>query len=660
MCGVAGFLTLASGSEARVHIAAMTRALVHRGPDAGDVWLDERAEVALGHRRLAIVELSERGAQPMHSACGRYVLTYNGEIYNHLDLRAELEIERSTNWRGTSDTETLLAGVVAWGVEATLKKAVGMFAFGLWDRAERRLTLARDRFGEKPLYYGWLGQGRSTVFAFGSELKALRAHPSFDNPIDRDVLALFLRFSYVPAPYAIFKNTFKLAPGAILTLDPEALLDRKTDTNRYWRYEQAARDGLADPIRDENEGLEELGRVLLRSVRGQLMSDVPLGAFLSGGVDSSTTVALMQALSGRPVKTFTVAFDDVAFNEAPYAASVARHLGTEHHEVHVSPEETLAVIPDLPRYYDEPFADSSQIPTCIICAAAREHVAVALSGDAGDELFGGYNRYVIGPKLWDVMSLAPPMVRKPLGAGVENMPDWGWTALARFPGLGGNLAKFKDKAYKIGPGFGAMRDVGDLYRALVTEWTPGSSPAIGGVEPQDPLAVTGTRWIEDSAQRMMFIDGLTYLPDDILTKVDRAAMAVSLETRVPFLDHRVAELAWRLPMRLKIRGGVTKWALRQILYERVPKALIERPKSGFAIPVGQWLRGPLREWAEALLDERRLEEQGYLDVVKTRKLWSEHCRGKRNWTSRLWNILMWQAWLETLQRNDLRLANRGL
>ncbi len=627
-------------------IDAMTLALRHRGPDAGAIFVDDEAGVALGHRRLAIIDLSERGAQPMHSERGRYVLTFNGEIYNHLRLRRELEESGPVRWRGTSDTETLLAGFSAWGVNATLEKAVGMFAFGLWDRAERRLTLARDRFGEKPLYYGFIGRGRATTFVFGSELKALRAHPEFDNKIDRSALALFLRFCYVPAPYSIYEDIFKLEPGSTLTLAPDEILLRGRRVEAYWRYEDVAAAGLSNPLQDEREGLEALESVLREAVSLQLVADVPVGAFLSGGIDSSTIVALMQAQSSRPVQTFTVGFDEAGFDEAPHAKEVALYLGTEHCAIRVTPNETRAVIPKLPTTYDEPFADSSQIPMSIVCAMARRSVTVALSGDAGDEMLGGYNRYAIGPKLWRRLATAPPALRQLLGAGATRMPNWGWAALLQTPGLGKSLLPFKDKAYKLGPALGAMRDVNDLYKALVTEWTAGAVPAHGAVAAPtqlDDMDFAGG--ISEPSHRMMLLDGVTYLPDDILVKVDRAAMAVSLETRVPMLDHRVAETAWRLPLSMKIRDGRGKWALRQILYKHVPKRLVERPKAGFAIPIGQWLRGPLRDWGESLLSETRLKSEGYLDSGEVLNLWRDHCSGRRDYASRLWNLLSFQAWV---------------
>jgi asparagine synthase (glutamine-hydrolysing) len=626
----------------------MTLALRHRGPDAGGIFVDNPAGVALGHRRLAIIDLSERGAQPMHSACGRYVIVFNGEIYNHLALRKQLETRGAVAWRGTSDTETLLECCAAWGVAPTLQKAIGMFALALWDRATRRLTLARDRFGEKPLYYGFIARGAATTFVFGSELKALRAHPEFDNKIDRSALALFLRFCYVPAPYSIYEDIFKLEPGSILTLAPDEILSRRHRVEAYWRYEDVAAAGLANPLEDEREGLEALECVLREAVALQLVADVPVGAFLSGGIDSSTVVALMQAQSSRPVQTFTVGFDEAGFDEAPHAKEVARYLGTDHCEIRVTPSETRAVIPKLPTTYDEPFADPSQIPVSILCAIARRSVTVALSGDGGDEMLGGYNRYVIGPKLWRRLDMAPPPLRQLLGAGVARMPNWGWSALLQTPGLGKSLMPFKDKAYKLGPALGAMRCVNDLYKALVTEWTEGAAPALGAVVAPTQLDELGfADGISGPSHRMMLLDGVTYLPNDILVKVDRAAMAVSLETRVPMLDHRVAEAAWRLPTSMKIRDGRGKWALRQILYKHVPKRLVERPKAGFAIPIGQWLRGPLRDWGESLLSETRLKSEGYLDSGEVVNLWRDHCSGRLDYASRLWNLLSFQAWLSS-------------
>jgi asparagine synthase (glutamine-hydrolysing) len=628
-------------------IEQMTMTLRHRGPDASGVWVDPETGIALGHKRLAILDLSERGAQPMHSACGRYVITFNGEIYNHLSLRKDLEEGGVTGWRGTSDTETLLAGFAAWGVKRTLEKTVGMFALGLWDRAERRLTLARDRFGEKPLYYGWAGQGGQTDFIFGSELKALRAFSGFNNAINRGAVALFLRFGYVPTPYSIYEDIFKLEPGAMLTLDAASLSCREGHSENYWSYEDVAITGLANPIRCEQEGLERLEHALREAVRLQLMADVPVGAFLSGGIDSSTVVALMQSQSTRRVKTFTVGFAEADFDESRHAAIVAQHLGTDHHEIRVSPVETRSVIPSLPATYDEPFADSSQIPTSIICEVARQSVTVALSGDAGDELLGGYNRYLLGPDFWRLASKMPIVLRKAMGVGIRNVSVEQWNRLGRVPLSRGRIALLGDKAHRLATRLESLRSVDDVYYSMVNDWGPDEVPALAADRlptKLDTLRVENK--IAEAEHRMMLLDGLTYLPDDILTKVDRAAMAVSLETRVPMLDHRVAEVAWRLPLSMKIRNGKGKWALRQILYRHVPAELVERPKTGFGIPIGQWLRGPLRDWAEALLAEERLRDEGFLSAPHVRALWYDHIDGKRDWTTRLWHVLMFQAWLE--------------
>lgn len=649
MCGIAGTLTLAPSRDYRAEIESMTAALYHRGPDAGAVFVEESAGVALGHRRLSVVELSERGAQPMQSADKRFVLVFNGEIYNHLSLRRELETTRGVDWRGSSDTETLIECFALWGVARTLRETVGMFAVALWDRAERKLTVARDRFGEKPLYYGFIGSGAASIFLLGSELKALRAHPAFDRPVDKNALALFLRYSYVPTPHTIYRDIYKLEPGSILNISPDEIAARSRFVAPYWRYEEVAATGLAEPFDDECTAISALEATLSEAVGLQLIADVPVGAFLSGGIDSSTIVALMQAKSSRPVKTFCVGFDEAGFDEAPHARAVARHLRTDHCEIRVTAKEARAVIPKLPMIYDEPFGDSSQIPTSIICALAHREVTVALSGDAGDEMFGGYNRYAIGPRLWRRINAWPKALRGATGDAAARLPEWAWSALACAPGLGKSLAPFKDKAYKVGPAVGTMKDSDDLYRALVTEWSQGAAPALSASPAATRLDNLGfAASIGEPALRMMLFDGLTYLPDDILVKVDRAAMAVSLETRAPFLDHRVAEAAWRLPPSMMIRGGLTKWALRQVLYRHVPEELVERPKAGFAVPVGQWLRGPLRDWAEELLSERRLCEEGYLHASIVRRLWMQHRSGRRDWQARLWNILMFQAWLSSV------------
>lgn len=652
----------------------MALAIQHRGPDDAGAWADAQAGMALGFRRLSIVDLSAAGHQPMHSAGGRYVITFNGEIYNHLALRAELG---ALQWRGHSDTETLLAGFEAWGVEETLKKTVGMFAIALWDVQTRTLHLARDRFGEKPLYYGWVGSGSNTAFVFGSELKALRAYPGFANPVSRDALALYMRFTYVPAPHSIYQNIFKLEPGCMLSIDaalqpyqgnalisPAQLLrppatQGALTLRRWWSLAAVVQAGAQNQIQDEAQAVHALEQRLKDAVRLQMLADVPLGAFLSGGVDSSTIVALMQQQSTQAIKTFTVGFEEAGFDESPHARAVAQHLGTDHTEFFVTASEAQAVIPHLPAMYDEPFADSSQIPTHLVCRAARQQVTVALSGDAGDELFGGYNRYFWGPRIWSRLSWLPYPIRQMLGAAIGAVPLAGWDALSRplnamLPAAQG-IARAGDKAHKLAARLGGVRDLDDLYRSLVSEWQDpaqvvkgvGSTRCAANHGPQslldDPLPAQGA---EQHQLRMMYRDSTTYLPDDILCKVDRAAMAISLETRVPFLDHRVAELAWQLPLHMKIRGSAGKWALRQVLYKYVPRELIERPKAGFGIPVGQWLRGPLRDWAEALLNEQRLQAEGYFHPAPIRTKWAEHQSGQRDHTASLWTVLMFQAWLE--------------
>jgi asparagine synthase (glutamine-hydrolysing) len=646
MCGIAGgFFAHGFSGEDLVELGAtMGQQLRHRGPDDAGIWHDPASGVVLTHRRLSILDLSPAGHQPMLSDCGRYVLAFNGEIYNHLALRTELQTGgHAPPWRGHSDTETLLAGFAAWGVVATLQRAMGMFAIALWDCAERRLTLARDRIGEKPLFYGWV----HGAFVFGSELKALRAYRGFNNPVSRDALALYLQHCTVPAPYSIYQDIFKLEPGCVLSLDASNLASKAVRSEPYWRFTDSVRNGLESPIQNETDAVAELEAALREAVALQSVADVPLGAFLSGGVDSSTIVALMQAQSARRIQTFTVGFDEAGFDESPHALAVAQHLGTEHHALRVTAADARAVIPQLPTMYDEPFADSSQIPTHLVCKAARSQVTVALSGDAGDELFGGYNRYFWGQRIWNRLGWMPPVVRQALGAGIKQVPVATWDALDRaLPGTRG-VARLGDKAHKLAHRLKTVQSLDDLYRSLVTEWPQATDLVLEAkhlpTKLDDPGLVAG---VPEPEQRMMLWDTLTYLPDDILTKVDRAAMSVSLETRVPFLDHRVVELAWRLPLHMKLRDGQGKWALRQVLYKYVPRELIERPKAGFAIPIGEWLRGPLRDWAENLLDEARLRREGYFKPEPIRRAWREHLSGRRDWTPRLWCILMFQAWLE--------------
>lgn len=641
MCGIVGFLESPPlGGDAKAVLGTMAARLRHRGPDDVGVWLDEQASVALGHTRLAILDLSSAGHQPMVSPSGRYVITYNGEIYNHLELRAQLG---NRPWQGHSDTETLLAAIDAWGVEKTLQAAAGMFAFGLWDRVEKRLILARDRIGEKPLYYGWCGK---TVL-FGSELKALAAHPAWEGRINRDVLASFMRYAYVPLPHSIYKGIHKLLPGTYLTITGSDRPDSFPEPRPYWSALDVTRQSELGNI-SEQEATIELDRLLRQAIKGQMVADVPLGAFLSGGVDSSTVVALMQAQSARPVRTFSIGFEEGEYDEARHAKAVAQHLGTDHTEMYVRAGDALAVIPRLPELHDEPFGDSSSIPTYLVAQVARRHVTVALSGDGGDELFGGYNRHFWARSIWDKAGFLPVVFRQGLAAVLASVSPEQWDYWAsRFrpllpPAL--RIRTVGDKVHKLADVLPAV-DQADVYRRLVSQHRSPESLVIGASEPSiwaDEQAAKLTR--ADFSEWMMFQDLVGYLTDDILTKVDRAAMAASLETRIPLLDHRVVAFAWQLPLKMKVRGEQGKWLLRQVLYRYVPKELIERPKMGFGVPLDRWLRGELRDWAEDLLDEQRLRQEGYFDASLVRQKWEEHLSGRRNWQYWLWNVLMFQAW----------------
>jgi asparagine synthase (glutamine-hydrolysing) len=687
MCGFAGFVVTSdplrdvslhasfamSDRDAMERVATrMAQAIAQRGPDDAGAWADESFGVAFGHRRLSVVDLSPAGHQPMVSISGRYTLAFNGEIYNHLELRGQIEnINRQSSnsistpqWRGHSDTETLLAGFEAWGVEVTLQKSNGMFAFALWDKQTQTLTLARDRLGEKPLYYGWT----NGAFVFGSELKALREYPGFANPLCRQALAQYLRFMYVPAPRSIYQGIYKLEPGCLLTMKGKPPLTAPSQPiqqcsgkeqnygnvqiKRWWSLADAVISGAQNPISNEKEGLEQLEAHLIDAVRLQSLADVPLGAFLSGGVDSSTIAALMQQQSSRPVKTFTIGFDEAGFDESPYASAVAKHLGSDHHEMRVTAQMAQSVIANLPEIYDEPFADSSQIPTHLVSKLARQNVTVALSGDAGDELFGGYSRYFWVPRIWNRLSILPSPARKFVGKALSAVPVSFWNDLGS-PVFGNGLGvtRLGDKVHRLADRMRHVNDMDGLYRSLVSEWADPGSLVLGEngervIEPHSLLDMPLPLPDMQQPLPMMYQDAMTYLSDDILCKVDRAAMACSLETRVPFLDHRVVELAWQLPLNMKVRGNTGKWALRQVLYKYVPKELIERPKAGFAIPIGQWLRGPLREWAEGLINEKRLVSEGYLRPETICQAWSEHLSGRRDHTAKIWSVLMFQAWLE--------------
>lgn len=644
MCGIFGYYTRSTQRFSDA-ILRMSAALSHRGPDDSGVWREEKDGLVLGHQRLAIVDLSAAGHQPMHSASGRFVMVFNGEIYNHHDLR--LSLGAGIEWRGHSDTETLLAAFDIWGIEETLQKVVGMYAIALWDRQARVLTLVRDRMGEKPLYFGWQGQGSDEVFLFGSEFKALKAHPLFKGEVDRDSISLLLRHNYIPAPYTIYKGIAKLPPGHMLELSE---VDRRSGvlpkSRPYWSVVDVARAGAFHPWEGSaDQAVNQLDSLLKHAIGQQMVADVPLGAFLSGGIDSSIVVALMQAQSSRPVKTFTIGFNELGYNEALHAKSVAQHLGTDHTELYVTPEQAMAVIPKLPALYDEPFSDSSQIPTFLVSQLAKQHVTVSLSGDGGDELFCGYNRYS-SLALWQKLAYIPKSLRRFAAVALTSLPHQKLNHIARsIPGLK-LYDNFGEKVHK-GAGVLTSETLDELYLGFVSHWNDPAQVVLDASEP--PTTLTGFRPALDGlsgVQQMMLMDAMTYLPDDILVKVDRAAMGVSLESRVPFLDHRVVEFAWQLPQALKLREGQSKWILRQILYRYVPKALIERPKMGFGVPIDAWLRGPLKEWAEELLDESRLRHEGYLKPEPIRQKWIEHLSGKRNWQYHLWDVLMFQAWLE--------------
>ncbi len=647
MCGLTGFWEPAGVKPEyaqRVGQAMVSR-LLHRGPDDSGIWLDDSAGIVLCHQRLSILDLTEAGHQPMGSPSSRFIIAFNGEIYNHLELRKELnKIDQNISWRGHSDTETLLVGFETWGIEATLKRSTGMFAFALWDRSKRSLYLARDRMGEKPLYYGWQG----SVFLFGSELKAIRQHPSFCASVDRDSLALLLRHNYIPTPRSIYKGFFKLLPGNILCLD-----ERKNEPTirPYWSIKQQAQSGIDSPYTGGvNEAQNELERLLRKSIQSQMIADVPLGAFLSGGVDSSVIVALMQQQSNQPVKTFSIGFLESEYNEAHHAEAVARHIGTDHTDLYVTPTEAMDIIPQLPTLFDEPFSDSSQIPTFLVSKLARQHVTVSLSGDGGDELFGGYNRYLWTMQIWKKLTKFPYPVRLIIARMLTSLSPNHWNVVfkyierilpssLRYSDIGSKLHKISD--------FVSTKSQDDIYLDLVSHWKEPSGVILNSIEP--PTIVSDGNEcpsFNTFEQKMMYLDLMTYLPDDILVKVDRAAMGVSLETRVPFLDHHLVEYSLGLPISMKIQNGAGKVLLRNILHKYVPQELVDRPKMGFGVPIDSWLRGPLRDWAWNLLSSSRLKEEGFFKPEAVLKKWNEHLSGQRNWQYYLWDVLMFQAWLE--------------
>lgn len=649
MCGIAGILARAVDEQL---VERLVKPLTHRGPDDSGIWVDRDAGVGLGHRRLSIIDLSIQGHQPMRSADDRFLITYNGEIYNHGEIRTELERSGGApagGWRGHSDTETLLQAITAWGLRTAIERCDGMFGFALWDRLSRELFLARDRFGEKPLYYGWVAQD----FLFASELKAFTAHPDFANSISRPAVQTFAARGYVPAPLSIYERIFKLEPGCILTVaasafhTPRDVAPREEESRdgisieKYWSYADVVRRGLDDQIQDEREAIDLLEQALARAIGLQSQADVPVGAFLSGGIDSSTVVALYQKYAPTPVRSFTIGFNDPALNEAEHARSVARALGTVHHEQYVSAAQARDVIPQLPTMYDEPFADSSQIPTFLVSQFARSEVKVALTGDGGDELFAGYRRHFLGNEIWRNLERVPVKVRKPLAHALAQLPTRLWTLFAQAQGKkgrhwGGAIQDLLRSAQAA--------DFDEFFLSFVDMWAFEQSPVGGDPSELARMPLDDLGEAAPNVVRAMYCDAMTYFPDDILCKVDRASMAVSLEARLPFLDRGVAEVAARIPTRMKLRGQSGKLVLRNLLARELPRSFFERPKAGFAAPVGSWLRGPLRDWAEELLEPRNLAADGWFDPTLVRARWQHHLTGTRDYSPSLWAVLMFQAW----------------
>jgi len=644
MCGIVGGWTLQHFQQLSQRLPVMTNALVHRGPDAEGHWLDAEAGIAFGHRRLAIIGLGEEGAQPMHSESGRYCLTYNGEIYNHLELREQLAASGITAWRGQSDTETVLAGFEQYGIEETIKRCVGMFAMAVWDKHSKELVLIRDRLGEKPLYYGFIG----TCFVFGSELRALTAVSDQRPDFNVDAFALFLRYGYIPQPYSAYQGIAKLPPGALLRMNGGQLRQTQLPAAQtYWRPDDFLQ-GSGTSVIEPAEAVSQLEVLLEQSVKAQMLSEVPLGAFLSGGIDSSTIVALMQKHSMRPIKTFTVGFGDARFNEAGHAKAVAAHLGTDHTELYVTSQDALAIVPKLSGIYDEPFSDSSQIPTYLISRLARSKVTVSLSGDGGDELFLGYSRYPLLADYWRFMGKLPLALRNTLSACLKLVPMGRWDAFFKLARpLLSNTAYASANGWRLYRIANMLRlpDASACYLEMMSHWDTGVSLVKGA----SALAHEMQSNFNPNAHGLMKKAGLrdmkSYLPDDILVKVDRAAMANSLETRVPLLDHRIAEFALSLPQSLHRRDGQSKWLLRQVLYRHVPKALIDRPKMGFGVPLADWLRGPLKEWAGDLLSQENLVRNGMLEPKPIIDLWQRHLAGTTDGQYPLWNVLMLLQWL---------------
>lgn len=651
MCGITGFALGSPLAHAAEVLHAMNATLRHRGPDAGDIFIDESCGIGLGHRRLAIVDLSPAGAQPMSSPSGRYTVVFNGEIYNFERLRAQLG-PGAAPYRGHSDTEVMLHAFERWGVRAAIPQLHGMFALAVWDRIERRLILARDRVGKKPLYYGKIGAS----LLFGSELKALRRFPGWTNDVDRDALTAYLRHNYVPAPHSIHRGVRKLPPGSLLEIDCAHGAPVFAEPIRYWEPGDRFAAAAAEPFAGNYDAaLQALDELLRDAVGLRMVADVPLGAFLSGGVDSSLVVALMQAQSQRPVKTYTIGFNEPGYDEAQHARAVAAHLGTDHTELYVSAQDALDLIPAMPQMFDEPFSDSSQLPTALVCAMARRHVTVALSGDGGDEGFCGYGRYRLWREVWRLLARAPAPLTRVAARAIEALPEPMLDRLVRWcdPILPGFVPRAAAGA-RLHALAGLVREptASGIYRQMVSHWPRPEELVIGGREPRGhPLFEWESRDMAAFTQHMSVLDTATYLPDDILVKVDRASMAVSLEARSPLLDHRVLEFAWSLPLEFKLEERRGKRILWDLLYRYVPQELVDRPKTGFGVPIDAWLRGPLKDWADAMLDPVRLRREGYLRPEPIRRAWDEHQSRRRDWHYYLWDILMFQSWLEAQTRS---------